>query len=74
MEIYSLASCLSDFASLVLIHYHKLITSSVQLIVGLSKPTPGSIYIKRFHDYGSPHQSPISSPERVGILFQFSER
>ncbi|KAK1369813.1 Non-intrinsic ABC protein 14 [Heracleum sosnowskyi] len=47
----------------------------LQLIAGLSKPTSGSICIQRYRDDGSPHQSPIlSSPERVGIVFQFPER
>lgn len=76
-KINSLAGCLLDFVSSSnsCSHAHKITTFYAQLIAGVSKPTSGSICIQKYRDDGSPHQSPIlSTPERVGIVFQFPER
>lgn len=50
-------------------------TTLVQLLAGISKPTSGSIYIKKYGNDGNPVQSPEPlSSGRVGIVFQFPER
>ncbi|KAJ0112870.1 hypothetical protein Patl1_03057 [Pistacia atlantica] len=50
-------------------------TTLLQLLAGLSKPTSGSIYIKKYRNDGKPDESPEPLlAERVGIVFQFPER